>query len=77
MSGNPPIMKISPPSDDLPLGPRGNLDQLAENQFYEDFSKYREITEIIINGYEIRKERFKEYAVFIYFSLKKIFKGLF
>ena len=67
MSGHSSVIQV--PSPDIHHGVDSRRSQpMGEKEiFYENFLHYREINQITIRSYQIRKQRFSEYAVSLLF----------
>lgn len=63
MSGHSSVIQV--PSPDIHHGVDSRYSKpMGEKEiFYENFLHYREINQITIRSYQIRKQRFSEYAV--------------
>lgn len=72
MSQTSSLLHISSPTTEAIFQRMQHLNEKEE--FYENFLNYREISEISISGYRIKKDRFQEFAVYtIYlFFVKKL-----
>lgn len=61
MSQTSSLLQVSSPTTEAIFQRMQRLTEKEE--FYENFLNYREISEISISGYRIKKDRFQEFAV--------------